>query len=100
MRMSLEFMQQIKTKIKGEVSDINKEIRSKVAGYIMAAFGLVAGLAWNDAIKSFIEHVFPMEENSLWAKFIYAIIITLILVIVSVYIVKILRAEKTIKKKK
>lgn len=84
-------MQLIKAKIKKEASSINKEIRSRVASYIMAAFGLVAGLAWNDAIRSFIEHVFPLKENSLWAKFIYAVIITLILVVVSIYVVRILK---------
>ncbi|HLD34421.1 MAG TPA: DUF5654 family protein, partial [Patescibacteria group bacterium] len=44
----------IKSKIKSEVTSVKQEIRNKVAGYIVAAFGLVAGLAWNDAIKALI----------------------------------------------
>ena len=81
-------------KIRQQVSDINREMRNKIAGYITAALGLVAGFAWNDAIKSSIEYFFPLEQNSLWAKFIYAIIITLGVVIISLYLVKILKDKK------
>ena len=88
----------IKDKVKQEFSGINKEARNKIAGYIVAAFGLVAGLAWNDAIKSFIEHVFPLKENSILAKFIYAVAITLVLVLVSVYVVRILKGKEENKK--
>lgn len=91
MRGILEYMDPIKEKIKEEITGLNKEVRSRVAGYIVAAFGLVAGLAWNDAVKAFIEHVFPMKENTILAKFIYAISITLILVFVSVYVARILK---------
>lgn len=90
-----------KEKIKAGFSGFNKEIRSKIAGYIVAAFGLVAGLAWNDAIKSLIEYFFPMQQNSLWAKFIYAAAITLILVFVSLYVMRVLKGkEKEVEKKK
>lgn len=85
----------IKDIIKKEVSGINKEVRSKITGYMVTAFSLVAGLAWNDAIKSFIEYYFPLEKNSLMAKFIYAVAITIFVVLVSVYIVRIFKgAEK------
>lgn len=90
----------MKEKIKQKVSDINKEVRSRVAGYIAAAFGLVAGLAWNDAIKSFIEYFFPLKENSLWAKFGYAAFITIVLVVISIYIVKVLKGGEEEEKKK
>lgn len=85
----------IKNKIKKEVLDINKEVRNKLAGYIVAGLGLVAGLAWNDAIKSMIEYFFPLEENSLMAKFIYALLITLFVVLISVYTVRILKGKET-----
>jgi hypothetical protein len=83
----------IKEKIKKEASGINREMRNKLSGYIAAAFGLVAGLAWNDAIKSFIEYVFPLKENSLTAKFVYAVLVSLILVLISVYIIRFLKVE-------
>ena len=80
-------------KIREQVSDINREVKNKIAGYITAGLGLVAGFAWNDAIKSSIEYFFPLEENSLWAKFIYAVVITLGVVIVSLYLVSILKEK-------
>lgn len=67
---------------------VAREVREKVAGYLLTAFGLVAGLAWNDAIKQMIELLYPLENNSLMAKFIYAFIITTLVVIVSIVIVK------------
>lgn len=70
-------MQQIKT-----------EVRAKTAGYITAALGLVAGLAWNDAISAFIEHVFPVGTNTLILKFAYAIAMTVAAVIVGNYLIK------------
>lgn len=81
-------------KIRERVSEVNREVRNKIAGYVTAGLGLVAGFAWNDAIKSLIEYFFPLEQNSLWAKFIYAIIITLGVVIISLYLVRILKDEK------
>ena len=46
-----------------ELSNINKKVTEKMFGYILTAFGLVAGLAWNDAIKSLIEYFFLREKS-------------------------------------
>lgn len=73
---------------------VAREVREKVAGYLLTAFGLVAGLAWNDAIKQLIELLYPLENNSLMAKFIYAFIITTLVVIVSILIVKYGKSEE------
>jgi hypothetical protein len=62
---------------------MTNEFKKQIISYILGAFGLVAGLAWNDAIKSLIEFIFPLEQNSLTIKFIYAAVLTLILVLVS-----------------
>ena len=58
------------------------EIREQVIGYISAAFGLVAGLAWNDAIRALIEALVPFGTNTLIAKFLYAIAVTAVVVII------------------
>jgi len=62
-------MRDIKNKIKNGTEEIKKEIRQRTLGYILAAFGLVAGLAWNEAIKSFIEYLFPVSKNTFPVKF-------------------------------
>lgn len=74
-----------------EQKHLRSEIRERTLGYILAAFGLVAGLAWNDAIQSFIGYLFPSPENTLPAKFLYAIIISFIVVMISVYISRLLQ---------
>jgi len=74
---------------KKESKKVGLEIRQKIATFILAGFGLVAGLAWNDAIKGFIEQYFPLASGGgLLAKFLYALIITIVIVVVSIYILK------------
>ena len=75
-------------KIKQEGAELKKEVREKTLGYILTAFGLVAGLAWNEAIKGLIDYFFPAQGNGLWAKFVYAAILTIVLVIFGVYLAK------------
>jgi hypothetical protein len=58
--------------------------------YLTTAFGLIVGLAWNDAVKSLIDYWFPADENGLIAKFLYALILTLIVVIAGFYFSKFL----------
>lgn len=67
---------------------LQQEIRLKTFTYITAALGLVAGLAWNEAIKALIETWFPADVNSMVAKFIYAFVITLLVVILTSYVVR------------
>jgi uncharacterized membrane protein YidH (DUF202 family) len=80
--------------IKKEGNKLRDEMRNKLKGYIVAAFGLVAGLAWNEAIKALIEYAFPRSNNSIWAKFVYAILITFVLVLVTVYVSKMLTKKE------
>ena len=90
-------MENIKDKIKNGSKEIKKEIKQRVSGYILAVFGLVAALAWNDAIKSLIEYFFPLNKNTVLIKFLYAVLITFIMVIISIYLTKLL-SDKNEKK--
>lgn len=80
--------------IKSKGAELEKEIREKTLGYIITSFGLVAGLAWNDAIKAFIDRFFSDPGNGLKAKFLYALIMTVFVVSVSLYLSRIFRVEK------
>lgn len=71
-----------------------KELRQQTVTYLTAAFGLVAGLAWNEAIKGLIESLFPNGTNSLLAKFIYAVGITIVVVLVTYFLLKKTEEEK------
>lgn len=86
-------------KIKTEGHKIRREVNKKLFTYMTAGIGLVVGLAWNDAIKTFIEYYFPLDGNTLLAKFIYALVITIGLAIFSYYLNKILIKEEEEKEK-
>ncbi len=78
---------------------MKKEVTEKVAALITAAFGLVAALAWNDAIKALFvgpcgtEGAGALCSVSSGGPWVYAIIITTIAVIATIWIGKI--SEKT-----
>ena len=76
------------SKIPGKEQRLKREIKEKTVGYILAAFGFVAGLAWNEAIKSLIDVFFPASKNSVFMKFGYALVVTLLVVVVTMYLVR------------
>jgi len=76
------------------MDDIKSQIKMRTMGYIGAGFGLVAGLAWNDAIKAFIEYLFPVSQNTILAKFIYALLITALAVVILGYLEKLFSDKK------
>jgi tetrahydromethanopterin S-methyltransferase subunit G len=76
----------IDKKVINTISEVNKEMKEKVFGYIMTAFGLVVGLAWNEAIKEMIDLLFPLEQNSILAKFLYALLLTILIIIITKYL--------------
>ena len=92
-------MEKISRKIKDKGKEFEREVREKTFGYIVASFGLVAGLAWNEAIKAMIEVFFPLQKDTLKAKFIYAILITIVVVSVSLYFSRFFKKEKIEKSK-
>jgi len=63
------------------------EAREKIAELITSAFGLVAALSWNGAVLAIFERIFG-KAKSLWAMILYAIIVTIIAVYVSIKISK------------
>ncbi len=75
-------------KIKTESSKISREVKEKTLGFIITAFGLVAGLAWNEAIQSLIKSFFAVDRDSVWIKFLYAIVMTIVVVIITIYLTR------------
>lgn len=69
-------------------SNFKKELKDRTFGYIIAAFSFVASLAWNEAIKSFIDQFFPHSSNSVLIKFVYALVVTVVIVLVTIYFLK------------
>jgi len=75
-------------KLKDEKDKIETAFKRRTEGYIVTAFGIVAGLAWNEAVKALMAYLFPIEKDTILAKFLYAIIMTVILVLISLYVVR------------
>lgn len=69
-------------KIEKEIEETKLAFKEKIATLLLGGFGLVAALAWNEAIKSLFE-TYLKKSNELMGKFIYALIVTIIVVIVS-----------------
>ena len=65
-----------------KIKETKKEVREKMLTLILAGFGLVAALAWNDAIQNLFKVLFPKSEGVI-GKIIYAIIVTIVVVLIS-----------------
>jgi hypothetical protein len=65
--------------------ELNAEVIDKIAALITAAFGLVAALAWNGAILAIFQQIFG-EATSVPAMVIYAVVVTIIAVIATIWI--------------
>ncbi len=74
---------------------MKNQVIEKLAALITAAFGLVAALAWNDAIKALF--VGPCDTEGAGAlcsvseagPWVYAVIVTVIAVIMTIWIGKV-----------
>jgi uncharacterized membrane protein (DUF106 family) len=58
------------------------EVIDKISALLTAAFGLIAALAWNDAVKQAIDQL-GFKTLGPW---VYAIIVTVIAVLVTIWI--------------
>lgn len=76
-----------------EAAEIKKELRSRTFGYISGALGLVAGLAWNEAITEMINKVFPVAKDTVAVKFLYAVLVTLAVVVLVRYLDKMINRD-------
>jgi hypothetical protein len=54
----------------------------------------LASIAWSDVIQSIIAYINPMEKDSLKTKLIYAVIITVFVIIYTTYSDKIFKKKE------
>ncbi|MDD1711949.1 MAG: DUF5654 family protein [Methanoregulaceae archaeon] len=77
---------------------LKSEVITQIAALLTAAFGLVAALAWNGAIQAIFKQVFGTVD-SIGAQLGYAIIVTIIAVVVTIYIARLASSAKAEEKK-
>ena len=67
---------------------LHQELIDQMVTLATSGFGLVAALAWNEAVQAFVkdylERYFP--ESAIWGKFIYALVITSLAVLITYYL--------------
>ena len=69
-------------------NEVTKLIMETILGLITTAFAFVAGLAWNDAIQKLIESVIG-SGDAIPSLFIYAIVVTIVAVVITVLVARI-----------
>ena len=72
---------------------MKKDVVEKLSALIIAAFGLVAALAWNGAIQSIFKEIFG-DNSTVGAMIIYAIVVTIIAVIITIWISRLSSEDK------
>ena len=75
-------------------SEVRKQVRERIAALLTAAFGLVAALAWNGAIRAIFAKVFG-DPDTVVAMLIYAIVVTVVAVIVTIVIARSVAKEES-----
>ena len=78
----------------GEILSLKVDILDKIAALITAAFGLVAALAWNSAIQTIFATYFPPDTNGVIGPLVYAIFVTIIAVIMTIWIARVFAKAK------
>ncbi|TSC92707.1 MAG: hypothetical protein CEN91_379 [Candidatus Berkelbacteria bacterium Licking1014_85] len=72
-------------KVPKKISTFSKEYFKTVSTMLTTAFGLVAAFAWNEFIKRFISEFIAPGEG-LKGMLIYAILITIIVVLITLWL--------------
>lgn len=67
---------------------LRREIVDKMASLATAAFGLVAALAWNNAIQALFRRFYPAPDDpaALWPLVGYAVLVTVVAVLVILWV--------------
>jgi C4-dicarboxylate transporter len=75
-------------KLEEEKRKIESTFKNQLETILLAAFAFVAGLSWREVINSVIDYVFPLNKDTIVAKFLYAIVVTFFLTLTGLYVVR------------
>jgi ABC-type uncharacterized transport system fused permease/ATPase subunit len=93
----LKKQKSIEQKLRDEAGEFKKQLADKLLKLVTSGFGLVAALAWNELIKEVIKvYVEPIfgKGSGLVSLLIYAMVVTLLAVVVTYQLSKIVGEKK------
>ena len=64
------------------------QVMDTIAALMTAAFGLIAALAWNQAISDAVKQVFKNANDQLTGEFVYAVLVTILAVVATLLIAR------------
>ncbi len=62
---------------------LHREVIAQARTLMTAGFSFVAALAWNEAIQTLLKALLPHSSSTIVGKFVYAISVTIALVVVT-----------------
>jgi len=71
--------------VKEQTSEVGGQVKQTIATLMTTAFGLIAALAWNEAIKAIITEFFG-KGGGITGLIVYAVLITIIAVVATLII--------------
>jgi hypothetical protein len=74
---------------------MREEIVEKLTQLITAAFGLVAALAWNDAIRSLFADGGALQFMATYGQWAYAVVVTVVAVGAAIWVGRLAERAKT-----
>jgi hypothetical protein len=63
-------------------------VKNSLLYYLLTSFAFIVALAWSSAISTLFDTYFPDKNKSVLSRFVYALILTVMLVMVSIYLNK------------
>lgn len=82
-----------KKPITKRVTGATREVTAQILNLATSSLGLVAALAWNDAVQSIFKEYFP-TGSGIVAKLIYAVIVSVLIVIITINLTKLAQLAK------
>lgn len=77
----------------GKAKSLTAEITAQLLALATSALGLVAALAWNDAVQAVFKEYFP-EARGITPKFVYAVLVSLGIIIVTINLTRLANFAK------
>ena len=78
---------------KYELENFHIDFFEKLSLLFIASLGIITAVSWDQVLKIIVERLFE-EVSDVWMKIIYALIVTVLTVLVSILVNKILNKKK------